>query len=100
VNLSLKVIFAITALLALCGCVAVWGEAHKVMEANSEGIRIQYDKAMTSSVRTTAIAREHCKKYGKVAEPLDSRMPGMLFGIIEESFSCITSNETKPASTS
>ena len=75
--------------LSLSGCVAVWGEAHKITSSDSNGIKIQYDKALTSSARTAAIAREHCKKFNKVAEPVGSEMPGLLFGIIEDSYSCV-----------
>ena len=70
------------------GCVAVWGEAHKITSSDSNGIRIQFDKAYASSARTAAIAREHCKKFNKVAEPVGSEMPGLLFGIIEDSYNC------------
>lgn len=73
---------------ALGGCVAVWGEAHKIVSADSNGMRIRYDSSLTSSARTSAIAREHCKKFGKIAEPVDAEMPGALFGIIEETYEC------------
>lgn len=73
---------------SLSGCVAVWGGAHKIVSADSNGMRIRYDSGLTSSARTSAIAREHCKKFGKIAEPVDAEMPGALFGIIEETYEC------------
>lgn len=84
-----RVISAAILSLNLTGCVAVWGEAHKIISSDSNGIKIQYDKTLASSARTAAIAREHCKKFSKVAEPVGSEMPGMLFGIIEDSYSCV-----------
>ena len=74
---------------ALVGCAVVWGGAHKIVSADDNGIKIQYDTSLTSSVRTAAIAREHCKKLGKVAEPISAEMPGLLIGIVEEKYDCI-----------
>ena len=88
--------FLLLALLTLSGCVAVWGAAHKVVSADSNGIKIQYDPFSTSSVRATVLARDHCKTYGKVAEPVSAEMPGMLLGIIEETYRCVTPPSGKP----
>lgn len=82
-------LISLTFIVALTGCVAVWGEAHKVIEADSNGIKIQYDGALTSTARASFLAKEHCQKYGKIAEPIDAKMPGLLFGIIEESYLCV-----------
>lgn len=76
-------------LVALTSCVAVWGEAHKVVESDTNGIKIQYDSALTSTARASFLAKEHCQKYGKIAEPINAKMPGLLFGIIEESYLCV-----------
>lgn len=80
--------------LFLTGCVTVWGEAHKVISEDANGIKIQYDSGLTSSARTSAIARNHCKKFGKVAEPMSAEMPGLLLGIIEETYACVTPEPT------
>lgn len=79
----------------LTGCVAVWGEAHKVVSADSNGIKIQYDTALTSSARTAMLARVHCKKFGKTSEPVEAEMPGLLIGIMEESYECIENASSK-----
>lgn len=84
-----RVVSAAIVSLILTGCVAIWGEAHKITSSDSNGIKIQYDKAFASSARTAAIAREHCKKFNKVAEPVGSEMPGLLLGIVEDSYSCV-----------
>lgn len=81
---------AVCSALLLGGCVAVWGGATNIVHADSNGIKIQYDSGLTSSARTTAMAREHCKKYGKIAEPLNAEMPSVLIGIIEETYSCVS----------
>jgi hypothetical protein len=73
----------------LSGCVAVWGAAHKVINADEKGITIQYDPTVTSSIRAQVIARDHCKSMGKLSEPVSSEMPGILLGIIEEVYSCV-----------
>ena len=50
---------------------------------------IQYDSALTSSVRTARLASEHCAKYDREAAPVDAGMPGVLLGIIEETYDCV-----------
>lgn len=80
----------VAAMIPLSGCVAVWGAAHKVVSADENGIKIQYDPFSTSSVRATVLAKEHCKKFSKIAEPVNSEMPGVLLGIIEETYACVT----------
>ena len=82
--------------LALSGCAAVWGAAHKTISADSNGIKIQYDPSLTSTVRAQVLAREHCKQFSKVAEPVSSEMPGILLGIIEETYTCVTPTAAKP----
>ena len=37
---------------------------------------------------TAAIERRHRKSSARVAEPEDNRLPDILFGIIEASYSC------------
>ena len=79
----------------LVGCVAVWGAAHKVVSSDSSGIKIQFDpSSTTSSTRTAAIAREHCKTFGKTAEPSNATMPYL--GIIEDSYACVADSSRKP----
>lgn len=76
-------------LLAFSGCVAAWNGAHKVKFADENTFVIQYDKALTSSVRTARLASEHCAKYDREAVAVDAGMPGMLLGIIEETYDCV-----------
>jgi hypothetical protein len=86
----MKKIMVVTSLtLVLQGCVAVWGQAHNVTQADETGFTVQYDKALTSTARTSKLAKEHCEKYGLVAEPVDAKMPGLLLGIIEERYNCV-----------
>lgn len=80
---------AIASTLMFSGCVAVWGQAHNVVSANDKEFKIQYDKGLTSSARAAALAREHCNKFSKSAEPVGAEMPGILFGIIEETYACV-----------
>ena len=93
-TMKTQVLVALLAV-AISGCAAVWGGAHNIVSANDNGIVIQYDTALTSSVRTAALAREHCKKMGKTAEPTSAEMPGLLLGIVEETYTCVA-----PASSS
>ena len=79
----------LASVISLSGCIAVWGEAHKIVSADANGMKIRYDPEFTSSARMAALAREHCKKFNMVAEPTSAEMPGVLLGIIEESYSCI-----------
>ena len=73
----------------LSGCVAVWGSAHKVKFADENTFVVQYDTSLTSSVRTQALATEHCAKYGRIPKAVDAKMPGVLFGIVEETYDCV-----------
>jgi hypothetical protein len=41
------------------------------------------------SVRTAALAKEHCKKFDKEAEAFHSEMPGILLGIIQDTYQCL-----------
>ena len=75
--------------LSLSGCVAAWGGAHKVKFADENTFVVQYDTALTSSVRTEALANKHCEQYGRVAKPVDAKMPGILLGIVEETYDCV-----------
>lgn len=70
------------------GCAVVWGGAHSIKRADENRFVIQYDTALTSSVRARRLAEEHCGKYGKKAIGDDAQMPGILLGIIEESYKC------------
>jgi len=74
----------------LSGCAAVWGGAHSVVEQNPNGIAIQYDPAFTSTIRAQVLAKEHCKQFGKIPEPLSAEMPGILLGIVEERYACVS----------
>ncbi|MES3022479.1 MAG: hypothetical protein V4857_12945 [Pseudomonadota bacterium] len=88
-------LFILASALYVSGCVTVWGEAHKVKSEDENGIKIQYDSSLTSSARTSAMARNHCKKFGKTAEPMSAKMPGLLLGIIEETYACVTPESKK-----
>lgn len=88
---SLKISVAVLGTL-LSGCVAVWGGSYKITSADESGMTVQYDKALASSAKMAALARAHCKQFGKIAEPDDARMPGALLGIIEERYSCVKSS--------
>jgi len=81
--------FLILPIFLFCGCVAIWGGAHNVVHSDESSITIQYDNMATSSVRAGILARQHCNKYGKEAEPVSAEMPGLLIGIIEEKYICI-----------
>lgn len=76
-------------LLTVSGCVAVWQGAHKVKFADENTFVIQYDSALTSSVRTARLATEHCAKYDRKAVAVDAGMPGIMLGIIEETYDCV-----------
>ena len=76
-------------LLTVSGCVAVWQGAHKVKFADENTFVIQYDSALTSSVRTAKLATEHCAKYDRKAVAVDAGMPGIMLGIIEETYDCV-----------
>ena len=82
---TLLVIIAVS----LSGCVAAWGAAHKVKFADENTFVVQYDTALTSAVRTQSLATKHCAQYGRVAKAVDSKMPGVLLGIIEETYDCV-----------
>jgi hypothetical protein len=75
--------------IVLSGCAAGWGAAHDVKFADENKFVIQYDRALTSSVRTQALAAEHCAKYNRVPKAVDAKMPGILLGIIEETYDCV-----------
>ena len=86
----MKKLYFILPILAISGCaVASWGAAHKVKFADENTFVVQYDTALTSSVRTQRLAEEHCQKYGRTAKAMDARMPGISFGIIEETYDCV-----------
>ena len=84
-----KYILLTAGMLATSGCVATWGAAHKVKFADENTFVVQYDTALTSSVRTARLATEHCAKYDRKAVAVDAGMPGILLGIIEETYDCI-----------
>lgn len=86
---------AVFSCMTLTGCVAVWGEAHKVVLADPNGIKIQYDPTLTSGLRAQVLARKHCKEFGKVSEPVSAEMPGILLGIVEETYRCVPQAEAK-----
>ena len=73
----------------MSGCVAAWGDSKKVTRANEAGIAIQYDNAMFSSAGAKMIADKHCAEFGKIAEIEDVQIPGVLLGIIQETYSCV-----------
>lgn len=75
-------------LVTLSACAATWGAAHKVKFADENTFVIQYDRALTSTTRAARLATEHCAKYNRKAVPVDAGMPGVLFGIIEETYDC------------
>lgn len=75
--------------IVLSGCAAGWGAAHKVKFADENTFVVRYDTALASSVRTQALASEHCAKYNRVPKAADAKMPGILLGIIEETYDCV-----------
>ena len=83
-----RVSIVLILVVVLNGCVAVWGEAHKITEASSEKFVIQYDPTLTSGSRGQLLATKHCAKYGKKVEFAASGMPGVLLGIIEDTYLC------------
>jgi hypothetical protein len=83
------ILLTLTSALLISGCAAVWGGAHNIVEADDRKIVIQYDSGLTSSVRTAALAKEHCKKFDKEAEGFHSEMPGILLGIIQDTYQCV-----------
>jgi hypothetical protein len=85
----LKKLYFILPILAISGCAVGWGAAHKVKFADENTFVVQYDSALTSSVRTQRLAEDHCQKYGRSAKAVDAGMPGILFGIIEETYDCV-----------
>ena len=86
---TIKLLTVLTVLGLTTACVATWGEAHNIKEANADSITIQYDSALASHGRTVALAEEHCAGYGKDAEFVADGMPGLLLGIIETKFNCV-----------
>ena len=72
----------------LSGCVAVWGAAHHVENADANGIKVKYDPGLTTSVRAQVVAREHCQSFGKDSEAVSAET-SPLSGIAEEVYRCI-----------
>lgn len=85
----MRIITTMLLLGGLTGCAALWGGSYFVPEKNGKGIVIQYDTALTSSIMMQKIATKHCNNYNKKIEIIDSRMPGIMLGIIEEKYACI-----------
>lgn len=75
--------------LSQSGCAAAWGDSKKITKADAEGIEIQYDSALFSSAGAQIIARNHCAQFDKKAEATNVEMPGLLIGIISETYRCI-----------
>jgi len=84
-----KISVFLVAGLALTGCVAAWGDSKEIKRADEAGLVIQYDSALFSSAGAAKIAGDHCAGYGKQAEIQDVQMPGLLVGIIQETYACI-----------
>jgi len=74
---------------AQSGCVAAWGDSKKVVRADEQGIEIQYDSALFSSAGAQLIAKRHCAQYGKTPNAVNVEMPGLLLGIISETYDCV-----------
>jgi len=72
----------------LSGCVAVWGAAHHVENADANGITVKYDPGLTTSVRAQVVAREHCQSIGKDSEAVSAET-SPLSGIAQEVYRCI-----------
>lgn len=83
--------------LSLGGCVALWGKSYNVDKSDQSGIVLQYDHALANTTEMTAIANEHCKKYNKLAQQTDSGMPGLMVGIIQETYKCVPAGVNPPA---
>jgi hypothetical protein len=74
---------------SLPGCVAAWGDSKKVTRADESAFIIQYDNALYSSAGAKMMADQHCAKYARSAQIQDVGMPGMLVGIIQETYACV-----------
>lgn len=81
--------FAALVTVSISGCVALWGKSYNEAKSDANGISLQYDHSLSSTSEMTAIANQHCQKYGKTAKLDSSKMPGVMVGIIEESYSCV-----------
>jgi hypothetical protein len=77
-------------MLALGGCIAVWGGAYHVESEDSSGGVIRYDHVIIPARAVFAHANEVCAKYQKVAVADGERYGVVLPGgsIDEISFSC------------
>jgi len=83
-----KAVMAVGVVSLLSGCVAVWGAAHHVENADQNGIKVRYDPTLTTSVRAQVVAREHCQSFGKDSEAVSAET-SPLSGIAEEVYRCI-----------
>ena len=84
-----KYLLLTVGVLATSGCAVAWGGAHKVKFADENTFVVQYDPLLTSSVRTTKLATEHCAKYDRKAVAVDAECARACLGIIEETYDCI-----------
>lgn len=50
-------------LLALCGCVAVWGQPFDIQSKSSDAITLKYDRNFTDAAEMDRIAQAHCDAY-------------------------------------
>jgi hypothetical protein len=72
--------------LAVMGCVAVWGEPYKVEFASSSSITINFDPSLSNMGEVQNVAQAHCDQFGKDAIPQTSQ--DSMWGLRNMSFFC------------
>lgn len=60
---------ALSLLVLLSSCAAVWGGGYKVDMVNSEGMLVQFDPWLATSGKLAQIATAEAAKYGKIPVP-------------------------------
>lgn len=73
----MKQTILILSLIALSGCVAVWGSSYNVAMSNSRSVVIEYDPVVINMPAMLQAAQAECGKYRKDAV-LDSVTEGNL----------------------
>lgn len=61
----MKTPIIILSLIALSGCVAVWGKSYNVAMSNSRSVVIEYDPVIINLSAMLQAAQSECDKYGK-----------------------------------
>lgn len=89
----MKTSILILSVIALSGCVAVWGKSYNVAMSNSRSVVIEYDRVVANMPAMLQTAQAECDKYEKDAV-LDSVSGGNM-GIRVNTYRC----ETRTADT-